>query len=362
MIKKLTKYYFKKSIFDLFRCRLILRIGFFVLTLSANLWSESVSLDKQTLVVTDTTKKDISKKPVNVKEFAEKYGLQGNWVTKKIYLIKAAQMRGEIGDLNEEIIKIRSDVYNPKIDQINDGLKSFKLSSGGKKSGITTGILQLQSRVDNNINDLLELEKKAEQENYSQDVRFKIYENEDKYAHLKDSLAKLKVDVDLVDDLQKRFEKRIAELDKNVTKASEFAILADEKVDEISFVLDHEKARKLAAYVEALLGNMRLILDYVKNGAISQFDAEQQALNKEVDRIKTELTKITTAVEGIETEILNLMKTSDATSQLSKVDSSTTTTGPVQASADKIKNLSSEKKGLIRSFFEKIFNFFKSFF
>ncbi len=68
-----------------------------------------------------------------IDEAAKKYGFRGNWVEKKILLMKAAGYLSDISQTNKEIIEARKSLYAAKIDEVSVLLKSFRLISGSKK-------------------------------------------------------------------------------------------------------------------------------------------------------------------------------------------------------------------------------------
>lgn len=223
--------------------------------------------------------------------------------------MKAAGYLSEISQTNKEIIEARKNLYAAKIDEVSVLLKSFRLISGSKKEDdLATAISNLQDKTDAKLNEILDLGKEADQKNFSQEIRFKLYEAEEKYAINKEKLSKLKMDVDFVDDLQKSFDNRVAQLDKGIEQAGNILNQAEEIVDQISRMADHKMAEEKCFVTENLLKNIRIIKNFVKVEAIKQFDSEQNALSKEVSRLKSEMSAISTEIEKLDKEMLDVQK------------------------------------------------------
>lgn len=323
--------------------------------------------DNQELVLPEFDDNTIYKD--KIKEAADKYGFRGDWVAKKVLLIKAAGILREIIDTNREIVEARNNIYNPKIEAISNSMKSFRLISGGNKEDIVSAILNLQDKTDSKLNEILELSKEADLKNFSPSLRYKLYDAEEKYSSFKEKLAKLKMDVDFVEDLQKAFDNRVTQLDKGVAQGESLANQADKLVDEISYTLDHNKAEEKAFMVENILKNVRLVKNYVTVDALKLFDSEQAALAKEVDRLKGEITNINNELSKTDKEVLSLQKdittSFDASEKVSQTevppkDDKKSISSPSQEPVPKQNGTKAEpvQASESKSFLKKIVDFF----
>jgi len=245
-----------------------------------------------------------------LKSRAEKVGLSGNWIKKLGWLKEAVEYEGEVLAIQKEILTLRQQTYEPKIQKINDALSQFKASTKGGKGGFNSAISSLQDEIDERLNQLVDVTKIVDASDLPQEARYKIFEADDKIAEYKDKLARLKMQVGFIEDLQKAFENRVATLDGYISKANEIASTAENKVKEIFSVFDHEKARDLTFYIKGLSDNMKKMLQYVKEDALSAFDSEQIALSKEIEKltnntsqIRSDFTKTSAEVTAVQQQL-----------------------------------------------------------
>ncbi len=232
----------------------------------------------------------------------DKNGLRGNWVKKLAWLKQAAEAHAEIISLKKEVLSLRSTAYEPKISSMREVIQKFYVASN-RDGGIGSSVLLLQNDVDDKLKKLLDLSKRADLENFQQNVRFKIYDAEDKLSVSKNKLSLLKMDIGVVDDLYKTFQERVALLDSYIKKAVEIEAAAEAKAEELFFVVDHDKARDIFMYVQGIVDQMKAIHKYIKEDAFKLFDSEQTSLTKETSRLSEELDKIKNEINTFSKDI-----------------------------------------------------------
>ena len=302
----------------------------------------------------------------------EKVGFSGNWIKKLAWLKEAVEYDTEIVGFQKEILILRQQTYEPKIQKINDALHSFKTSARGGSRGLDDAISQLQDEVDESLNRLSDITKKADAEDLQQDARYKIYEAEEKISDYKDKLARVKMGVGFIEDLQKAFENRVAVLDGYVEKAKEITTTSKNKVDEIFGVFDHGKARDLTFYVKGLCDNIKKMYLYIKEDALKLFDTEQDALSKEIEKLNGETSQIRDAFTKARAEVeaaeklldvakLTSVSTDDKTVVKKEGDVSQVSAKQDVSGVMKQQGVGSGLMGLLRgltAFIQKVFVFF----
>lgn len=288
----------------------------------------------------------------------DKYGLSGNWIKKLAWLKEAVEYDAQISSLHQEILSLRGDTYQPKIEKIKQSLLSSRNASKGSSRGLDESILQLQNDIDEKLNRLLDTARKADQAKLQQDARYKLYEAEGKITEYKSQLSNLKMEIGVIDSLQKAFSDRVAKLDEYINKSGEIAGSSEEKIKEIFDLFDDEKAKEATFYVKGLLEQMKKVHKYVKTDALQSFDAEQVSLSKAIEELNSKTNQIREGFSKVSAEIVSIEKIVDGMVVSFESDGSgDSSDGQVVSAAPKPAKRS-DKPG----FLSRAFNFISIFF
>lgn len=244
-------------------------------------------------------------------------GFRGNWLKKFAWLKQGAEVNAHTLALSKEITLLRSQAYAPKIEAMKGALQKFYISSKNSDNGLSASILQLQNDVEEKLNKLQDLAKKADLEDVQQNARFKVYAAEDAFLLSKNKLSLLKMDIGVVEELQKSFHDRVALLDSFINKAEEIEKSSEQKVQELYMIVDHDRARDGFVYIQGLNEQMKSIHKYVKEDALKLFDSEQASLLKEIARLNEDLDKIRAEINNVSGTLTTIEKSLAASESVS---------------------------------------------
>ncbi len=257
--------------------------------------------------------KDISKendKPLSlrVKDDYEKYGLRGNAILKKFYLIKTLENREAISEAYKAIVNLKEKSFSPKIEEIDAAFETFNLSRGSKGKDFSAQLIELQSQADELSSKIMDQEQQPDSPaNQDQSIRYKFFKMEEDLALFKEKLFKLKIEKDFVDDLKKNFRKKVDAVELSLNKAEELLDSANSKVADAAKTIDEKKTQKIYFFTNGLIDNSNIIKTYLDN-LLKDFSNDISPLQEALDKNKKEAEEMKNSVQKMQADMLALEK------------------------------------------------------
>jgi hypothetical protein len=227
-------------------------------------------------------------------ESIEKIGVQGNWVKKRDWLIKANEVNNEIQEITVQIEPVRK-LYMEKQNEIDEILDAYY-----KQLGVDEG--KVQELFDSILRYLDKKRKKdvatlvpQEGDQKDPDLQAKIDVLEESIRTSKQQLEQLKLDMKSIEDLDRSLADRIKRMDEYINKIHEDANRAKVLTNEMWNIIDHNKAR--ANYYElknAILEKLKSIQTYLKDDLFKDYESVIETIKKQIDITQDQIKKLET--------------------------------------------------------------------
>lgn len=256
-------------------------------------------------------------------EAVEKIGVQGSWVKKREMLLKSNEVNQQIQELAGQIEPIRKS-FMDRYATIDAALDTYY-----KTIGLEQG--KLQELFDDIVR---YIEKKRAKEiaalgitqgqPVDPELQAKIDVIENSVTEAKQKLEQLKLDMKSVEDLDHSLSDRIKRVDETITSISTEATRANEIVEGLWSVIDHNKARdnyydltnnileKIKSYQSYLNTDLSQDFDTVISTVQTQITTTQESIKKleedglfiknRAERVKEEKIKAVAKKEALETQ------------------------------------------------------------
>ncbi len=204
----------------------------------------------------------------------EKIGIQGNWMKKKEWLIKAYEAHDEIQALAIEIQTSRRS-FNDKFNVIDRELDTFYKTLGvdqGKLQETFANIMQYLEKK--KARDIAELQSKKGTDTLSEREYQTIVEQlEIGIKTNKAELEQLKLDIKSIDDLDRSITDRLKRLDEQIERAMGLVKQAHSTVRDMWNIIDDNLAKNQYYQLKgSLLETLRSIKTYLVEDLPRDFD------------------------------------------------------------------------------------------
>jgi hypothetical protein len=226
-------------------------------------------------------------------EHVEKIGLQGNWVKKREWLVKANEVNYEIQDVALQSEQIRK-TFITRYNQIDNDLDAYY-----KELGLQEGKIQ---ELFDSIQRYLNKKKKKDASSLDpgahpdSDLQAKIDLLEDSIKLSKQQMEQLRLDLKSIDDLHESLEDRIKKLDEQINLIHEEAVKAKTITNDMWSIIDHSKARLLYYDLKnAILETIKNTQSYLREDLSKDFDTV-------IETIKTQMVRVKEGVKKLEDE------------------------------------------------------------
>ncbi len=220
-------------------------------------------------------------------ENIEKTGLQGNWVKKREWLLKAHEVFADIQGLGAEIELIRKKFLTGlnDTDALLDGYYKSLGVDQGKTQELFEDILKyLEKKRKQDIS-----QKSAPTSDMKQDpemaAKIDVIENYIKKS--KDSLEQLKLDMESISDLGRSIVDRIKRVDERIVVVQDLLNKAQEIINDMWNIVDHNIARE--KYYELSLTIFEKIKNeksYLEQDLTADFESVIQTIQAQIDKTK----------------------------------------------------------------------------
>lgn len=280
----------------------------------------------------------------------EQIGTQGNWVKKKRWVSEAQEQLTAMQEALVDIKVFRRENYEEKASDLDNEFEQFYRDLGIKQGGVDELFNEVIKEVDDKIQQIQQQPKKSNEQ--LADKAAEVYEMADQMIAYKGEVEQLKLDVGSVEELDKAVGDRIKKLDEYIMQAADELEKAQGLNKQISYIIDHEKARKAFYQLKGIGDKIKAIQHYVKETLAVDFDHV-------IAQIKDHVSKTQASIKSVEDKGITVRK---RTAAIKADDFSATSTdqkqGEVTKTAEEKKALKEQKGGvieLILSFFVGIF-------
>ncbi|QQR49488.1 hypothetical protein IPF37_01430 [bacterium] len=249
--------------------------------------------------------------PETVELPADSVGVQGNWMKKKDWLIRAHEVNTQVRQLLLEIQGARTS-FNQKYTLIDTKLDTFYRSISTDQGKLNELFDSLEKYLKKKKKQELEKfenanSKEQTKERYS---LIKIQLLEEDITRKKTHLRQLKLDLQSIEDLDKSITQRLKKVDEEIKNSIEIASQTRKMMEDLWTFIDHKKAE--AHYYK------------IKNDIFERLNSIKQYLNAELLRdfdkvsnaIETQMQKTKAAIDELEKEGFIIK---DRTSRIEKI-------------------------------------------
>jgi hypothetical protein len=218
---------------------------------------------------------------------SEDSALQGNWLKKRDWVVKAHEINDDIQKLSSETENIRKS-FIEKHNVIEDAFDEFY-----KILGVQQG--KIQELFDSVIRYLEKQKKKEEETLKSQQKKEEITDKDffqkidllgQKINQLKEELEQFKLDVKSIDDLDKSLAERMDKVKEQISTVSSEAEKSATLVDSMWDMLNDKKA--MAAYYDLvnIQNKIKNIQSYLNDDLTKDFDSVIDNTKKQIEKVK----------------------------------------------------------------------------
>ncbi|MBY0353869.1 hypothetical protein K2W90_05910 [Candidatus Babeliales bacterium] len=249
--------------------------------------------------------------PETVELPADSVGLQGNWLKKKDWLIRAHEVNTQVRQLLLEIQGARKS-FNEKYNVIDNELDTFYRSISTDQGKLNELFASLEKYLKKKKKQELAKfeETKGEERVKERYSLIKIQLLEEDITRQKKQLKQLKLDMQSIEDLDKSITQRLKKVDDEIKNSIEIASQTRKMMEDLWTFIDHKKAE--AHYYKIkndIFERLNTIKNYLNTQLLQDFDKVSNA-------IRTQMQKTKNAIEELEKEGF-IVK--DRTSRIEKI-------------------------------------------
>lgn len=227
----------------------------------------------------------------NTIDDSAKIGLQGNWVKKREWLIKAHELNNEVQDLADKVEPIRKD-FTERFNKIDSTLDVYYKSAGlgqGKIDDLFEDIMRYLDKKRKRT--LVEFNVSAQQRP-DPDVQAKIDLVEDEVKDARQQLEQLKLNMKSIEDLGRSLGDRMKRLDEQSNQISEEADRASKIAEEMWDIIDHNKARDSFYQIKVSSEKIKNIQAYLSEDLMKDFDSVSETINSQIQQTQDQVKKL----------------------------------------------------------------------
>lgn len=216
-------------------------------------------------------------------------GVQGNWLKKRNWLIKAHEVDEEIYGIITQIETLRTSYVklNNEIDvEFDEYYKQLGLGQGKIQELIESILVYLEQKKTQ------ELAVLSAQVKEGQD-QLKIYQIEQTVKKTKKELDQLRLDMQSIDDLQRSLAERLKRFDEQVTLMQEESNKAQNRINQLWSIIDHNKAREY--YYEIKNGAYERVKSsgtYLQEDLFKDFQSVVDTIRKQIAATRERIKKL----------------------------------------------------------------------
>lgn len=226
-------------------------------------------------------------------ENLEKIGLQGNWVKKREWLLKAHEIFADIQGLSAEIEVLRK-TFLSKLNDTDALLDSFYGSIG-----VDQGKIQ---ELFEDVSRYLDKKRKKDMSNagaatsdmkQDPEMSAKIDVIESHIKKSRDSLEQLRLDTESIADLGKSVIDRIKRVDERIVVVQELLRQAQDTINDMWEIVDHNLARnKYYELSTTIHEKIKSEKAYLEEDLMQDLDSVIATIQSQIDKTKENIKKL----------------------------------------------------------------------
>ncbi len=216
-------------------------------------------------------------------------GVQGNWLKKRNWLIKAHEVDEEIYGVITQIEALRKSYVklNNEIDvEFDEYYKQLGLGQGKIQELIESILVYLEQKKTQELAALNVRGKEGQDQ-------LKIYQIEQTVKKTKNELDQLRLDMQSIDDLQRSLAERLKRFDEQVSLMQEESNKAQSRINQLWSIIDHNKAREY--YYEIKNGayeRVKSSSNYLQEDLFKDFQSVVDTIRKQIAATRERIKKL----------------------------------------------------------------------
>jgi hypothetical protein len=214
-------------------------------------------------------------------------GVQGNWLKKRDWLIKAHEVDEEIHSVIAQTESLRASYVqiNNQIDvEFDEYYKQLGLGQGKIQELIESILVYLEQKKAQDLATLTAQVKSGQDQ-------LKIYQIEQTVNKTKKELDQLRLDMQSIDDLERSLAERLKRFDEQMKIMQEESTKAQTRINQLWSIIDHNKAREYYYELKnGVLERVKSANKYLQEDLFNDFKAVVETIRKQIaatrERIK----------------------------------------------------------------------------
>ncbi|MFA6492404.1 MAG: hypothetical protein WCW33_06270 [Candidatus Babeliales bacterium] len=216
-------------------------------------------------------------------------GVQGNWLKKRDWLIKAHEVDEEIHSVIAQTESLRASYVqiNNQIDvEFDEYYKQLGLGQGKIQELIESVLVYLEQKKTQDLATLTAQIKSGQDQ-------LKIYQIEQTVNKTKKDLDQLRLDMQSIDDLERSLAERLKRFDEQAGIMQEESTKAQGRINQLWSIIDHNKAREY--YYELKNGALERVKSankYLQEDLFNDFKAVVDTIRKQITATRERIKKL----------------------------------------------------------------------
>jgi chromosome segregation ATPase len=221
---------------------------------------------------------------------SEKNGMQGNWVKKREWLLKAHEVFTEVQTTANQL-EVQRKGFMQKLNDIDAVLDAYYSQVGvdeGKINELFDSILRfLEKKRKHDVSQIAPSEQK------DPELLAKIDVVENSVKESKQQLEQLRLDMSAINELGRSLIDRIKRVDERITTVQEQVAQGQQIIDDLWNIIDHNKARdKYYELQIKILETIKTEQNYIQTDLTQDFDAVCETIKQQITSIQEQIKKL----------------------------------------------------------------------
>jgi hypothetical protein len=216
-------------------------------------------------------------------------GVQGNWLKKRDWLIKAHEIDEEIHTIivQNEALRASYVKLNNQVDvEFDEYYKQLGLGQGKIQELIESILVYIEQKKTQELATLTAQVKSGQDQ-------LKIYQIEQTVKKTKKELDQLRLDMQSIDDLERSLAERLKRFDEQAGLMQEESTKAQNRINQLWSIIDHNKAREY--YYELKNGALERVKSankYLQEDLFNDFKSVIDTIRKQIAATRERIKKL----------------------------------------------------------------------
>lgn len=236
-----------------------------------------------------------------IKKFRQEqddFGSRGNWVKKLGWLDQAKELQEKAINLYEEILSSKKEV-SATLERAEADIKMFYSSFALSSNDMFSVFPFVDEKITKVLDHVIEQSRLNNFSQQAEEVRFRIYDLQEKAANYQDSLDQLILDLESLIDLDEVLKERLNVINQQVDQAKEILQFVDDSMEKMFAVVDHDKARQIYYSVESRVERMEKLENFISSDSLNPLKTDQKSLSNLTSSLKPKITSMLSDVSSL---------------------------------------------------------------